>query len=51
MTDLDEGEAEVIVLSEEVKANLIIMDDRLGGKTAKLREFNVIGKLKVISNC
>ncbi len=51
MTDLDEGEAEVIVLSEEVKSNLIIMDDRLGRKIAKLREFNVIGKLKVISNC
>lgn len=48
MTDIDEGEAEVIVLSEEVKSNLIIMDDRLGRKIAKLRGFNVIGTLRLL---
>ncbi len=48
MTDLDEGEAEVIVLSEEVKANLIIMADRLGRKIARLKGLNVIGALRLL---
>lgn len=48
LTDIHEGEAEVIVLSEEVKANLIIMDDRLGREIAKLRGLNVIGTLRLL---
>lgn len=48
LTDLDEGEAEVIVLAEEAKANIIIMDDRLGRKLAKVRGYNVIGTLRLL---
>ena len=48
LTDIDDGEAEVIVLAEELKPNTIIMDDRLGRKIAKLRGFNVIGTLRVL---
>ena len=48
MTDIDRGEAEVIVLAEELKANTVIMDDRLGGKIAHLRGFNVIGTLRLL---
>ncbi len=48
LTDIDDGEAEVIVLAEELKASTIIMDDRLGRKIAKLRGFNVIGTLRIL---
>lgn len=47
-TDIDEGESEVIVLAEELKAKTVIMDDRLGRRIAKLRGFNVIGTLRVL---
>ena len=46
MTDIDRGEAEVIILAEELKANTVIMDDRLGRKIAHLRGFHVIGTLR-----
>lgn len=48
LTDIDDGEAEVIVLAEELKAKVIIMDDRLGRKVARLRGFQVIGTLRVL---
>ena len=48
LTDIDDGEAEVIVLAEELKAITVIMDDRLGRKLAKLRGLNVIGTLRVL---
>ncbi|WKZ15523.1 MAG: DUF3368 domain-containing protein [Candidatus Jettenia caeni] len=48
LTDIDDGEAEVIVLAEELKANIIIMDDRLGRKIARLRGFAVIGTLRLL---
>ena len=47
-TDIDEGEAEVIILAEELKANTIIMDDRLGRKIARLRGITVIGTLRLL---
>lgn len=47
-TDLDDGEAEVIILAEEVESDLIIMDDRLGRKIAKLRGYKVIGTLSLL---
>lgn len=49
LTDLDEGEAEVIVLAEEAKADIIIMDDRLGRKLAKVRGYSVIGTLRLLA--
>jgi len=48
LTDLDDGEAEVIVLAEDEKADIIVMDDRLGRKVAKLRGYNVIGTLRLL---
>lgn len=48
LTDIDSGEAEVIVLAEELKANAVIMDDRLGRKIAHLRGFHVIGTLRLL---
>jgi len=48
LTDIDDGEAEVIVLAEELKANIIVMDDRLGRKVARLRGFHVIGTLRLL---
>lgn len=49
LTDIDDGEAEVIILAEELKASTIIMDDRLGKKIAKLRDFNVFGTLRILA--
>ena len=48
LTDIDDGEAEVIVLADELQANTIIMDDKLGRKIAKLRGFKVIGTLRLL---
>ncbi len=48
LTDIDNGEAEVIILAEELKAKTIVMDDRLGRKVARLRGFNVIGTLRLL---
>lgn len=48
LTDIDDGEAEVIVLAEELKVKTIIMDDKLGRRIAKLRGFKVIGTLRIL---
>ena len=48
LTDLDEGEAEVIVLAEDEKADIIIMDDKLGRKVARLKGYNVMGTLRLL---
>ncbi|MDN3513858.1 MAG: DUF3368 domain-containing protein [Candidatus Brocadia sp.] len=48
LTDIDSGEAEVIILAEELKANMVIMDDRLGRMIAHLRGFHVIGTLRLL---
>jgi len=48
LTEIDDGEAEVIILAEELKACFIIMDDKLGRRIAKLRGFNVVGTLRLL---
>ena len=48
LTDLDDGEAEVIVLADDEKADIIVMDDRLDRKVARLRGYNVIGTLRLL---
>jgi len=48
LTDIDDGEAEVIILAEELSAHTIVMDDRLGRKIARFRGFNVIGTLRLL---
>ena len=48
LTEIDDGEAEVIILAEELKASFIIIDDKLARKIAKLRGFNVVGTLRLL---
>ena len=47
-TDLDEGEAEAIILAEELKAGLLVMDDRLARKLATHRGLTVVGTLRLL---
>ena len=48
LTDIDNGEAEVIILAEELKTDTLIMDDKLGRKIAKLRDIKVTGTLRIL---
>ena len=43
--DLDEGEAEAIVLAIEFKAERLLIDERLGRREAKKRGVAVVGVL------
>jgi predicted nucleic acid-binding protein len=45
---LDRGEAEVIVLAEELQADAVLIDDLKARKTAKLRGLTVIGIIGVL---
>lgn len=45
---LDEGEAEVIVLSQEIKADLVIIDEDKARKIARLYKFNVTGTIGIL---
>jgi predicted nucleic acid-binding protein len=47
---LDTGEREAIALAEKVKADLIIMDEKLGRSIAKAKGFNPIGILGILYN-
>ena len=47
-SDLDKGEAEVIALGREMKADLLIMDERLARKYAKRLKFTVTGTVGVL---
>jgi predicted nucleic acid-binding protein len=46
--DLDAGEAEAIVLATEIKADLIILDEKLGRFHAKHADLKVTGTLGVL---
>jgi len=43
--NLDEGESEAIVLAEELDADFLLIDERLGWKAAQLRNIKTIGLL------
>ena len=45
---LDRGEAEVIVLAEELRADAVLIDDLKARKTAVLRGFAVVGTIGVL---
>jgi predicted nucleic acid-binding protein len=45
---LDEGEAEAIILAQEIKADWLLIDERLGRKAAAERGLSVIGLLGVL---
>ena len=45
---LDRGEAEVIVLAEELRADAVLIDDLKARKTAVLRGLAVVGTIGVL---
>ena len=47
-TDLDSGEAEVLILAREQNADLVIMDEIMGRRFAKQLEFNLTGTIGVL---
>ena len=47
-TDLDRGEAEVVALAEEMKAERVIIDELLGRKHARRLGFEVTGSIGVL---
>ncbi len=48
LLDLDDGEAEALILAKEQNADLIIMDEILGRKYAKKFQLNLTGTLGVL---
>ena len=46
--DLDDGEAEVLILAKELNADLVILDEILGRRYAKVLKFNLTGTLGVL---
>lgn len=48
LNDLDQGEAEVIVLAQEQKADLVIIDELLGRRHAKRLGLSVTGTIGVL---
>ncbi len=46
--DLDEGEAEVLILSKEQNADLVIMDEIMGRRYAKQLGFNLTGTIGIL---
>lgn len=47
-TDLDSGEAEVLILAKEKKADLVIMDEIMGRRFAKQLDFNLTGTIGIL---
>ncbi len=48
LSDLDRGEAEVIALAQELNADLVIIDERLGRRHAKRLGLKLTGTLGVL---
>ncbi|MEI8203754.1 MAG: DUF3368 domain-containing protein [Bacteroidota bacterium] len=46
--ELDKGEAEVIVLANEINADLVIIDERLGREYAEYFNLNITGSMGVL---
>ncbi|MDI6791595.1 MAG: DUF3368 domain-containing protein [bacterium] len=48
LTDLDQGEAEAIALAEELSADLLIIDERIGRQYAKRLGLKLTGTLGIL---
>lgn len=46
--ELDDGEAEVLILAKEQKADLVLMDEIMGRKFARQLDFNLTGTIGVL---
>ena len=46
--DVDDGEAEVLILAKEMNADLVIMDEIMGRRYAKQLKFNITGTIGVL---
>lgn len=46
--DLDDGEAEVLILAKELNADLVILDEILGRRYAKVLKYKLTGTLGVL---
>jgi hypothetical protein len=47
-SSLDVGEAEAIALAEEIKADIVLIDEMAGRETARIRGFMVLGTLGLL---
>ena len=48
LIDLDDGEAEVLVLAKEINADLVILDEIMGRRYAKRFEINLTGTIGIL---
>lgn len=48
LAHLDPGERDAITLAQELKADLILLDERLGRQAATERQFNVTGTVGIL---
>ena len=46
--DLDDGEAEVLILAEELDADLVILDEIIGRRYAKILGYTLTGTLGIL---
>jgi predicted nucleic acid-binding protein len=46
--DLDDGEAEVLILAKELNADLVIMDEIMGRRYSKQLGFNLTGTIGIL---
>ncbi|MCH8318192.1 MAG: DUF3368 domain-containing protein [Bacteroidetes bacterium] len=48
LAGLDKGEAEVIILAEEINADIVVIDEKIGREYAKRNNLNLTGTLGIL---
>ena len=48
LVDLDKGEAEVIILAEEINSDIVVIDEKIGREYAKQNNLNLTGTLGIL---